>query len=118
MLCDRCVVVQLVLEVIEGEDVETPFPAFTADFNDNTVATFRFADVDRLFIRNMPVACLSMWLHAEVDLSNRRAFAQSDPVIKQLLLIVSAPIFLLIEPAQKTEFAQSLCQVCILLLTD
>ena len=104
----------MLLPVVDDEDDETRFPVLIANFDEDATTTFRFADVDRLLIRNMPVASLSKWLQSEVELANRRAFVQSDPIIKLSLLIVTSPIFLLIEPTQKDIFAESMCKVCFM----
>jgi len=100
-----------VLPVVDDACDQAQFPTFVTAFDDQAANNFRFADVDRLFIKNLPVARLSQWIYGEVDLANRRATAQSDPIIKESLLIVSAPILILIDTGHKTRFAESICQV-------
>lgn len=103
--------VQFVLAVEDDACDQAPFPTFVAAFDAQAVSKFHFADVDRLFIRNLSVAHLSLWVHGEVDLANKRAAAQSDPIVREGLLIVSAPIMIIIDPRHKTRFVESLCEV-------
>lgn len=104
-------IIQFVLEVDVDDCEQTSFATLTAVFGEKAIENFRFTDVDRLLIVNLPAACLSEWVNGEVDLANRRAVAHSDPVVGQNLMIVSAPIIIVIAPAQKSRFADAICRV-------
>lgn len=100
---------QFVLEVANfNADDQPPFATFAAVFNKHSIKNFRFADVDRLLIKNLPVASLPLWIHGEVELACRRAFAHSDPVVKRRVQIVSSPIMILIAEGEKDRFTHSL----------
>lgn len=121
MICDfqtDCVLLychnvfyQFTLDIEDCSYQGPPFPTFTAIFDEQAPDNFRFADVDRLLIRNFPVTSLSKWVHGEVDLANRRVVAQSDPVVRQSVMIISSPIMIMIEQLQKDRFSAAISQV-------
>lgn len=88
-----------------------PLPTFNAVIDEDAVEKWRFADVDRLMIRNLDVALLTKWVNGEVVLANRAAYARSDPVLSKKVLVVSAPIMILIKRKQKDQFAAAMRDV-------
>lgn len=104
--------VQFVLN-LEPHDSQFPtaLPTFSAVFEEQEIDNWKFSDVDRLFIRRLPVSSLTSWITGEVDLANRRAFAASDRAVKERVLVVSSPIMVLIERDQKEPFAAAMCRV-------
>lgn len=105
-------IVQFVLS-LEPDDGQfrTALQTYCAVIDEDAIDNWKFSDVDRLFIRRLPVSILSSWITGEVDLANHRAFAASDRAVKDRVLIVSSPIMVLIETNQKEPFADAMCRV-------